>query len=141
MILGDVDAAMGLTGAVASHANDALLERSAYLVNGVVACGNCHDTRGPDMRPIAGMELAGGLVLEEEPFTVRIPNITPDMATGIGAWSDAEVIAALIEGTRPDGSQIHPIMPYGFYANMNKADIAALVAFLRTVKPVVNAVK
>ncbi|MDA0231569.1 MAG: hypothetical protein O3B21_15490 [Proteobacteria bacterium] len=93
------------------------------------------------MRLIVNMELAGGLVLEEKPFTVRIPKITPDLATGIGAWSNVEIIAALTNCVRPDGSQIHPFMPYGLYANMEKADIAALVAFLRTVKRVVKAQK
>jgi len=85
---------------------------------------------------------AGGLHLPLGPdMIVTTANITQDKETGIGAWSDAEIITGLTAGVRPDGSQIHPIMPYGFYANMDNADIAALVAFLRTVKPVVNAVK
>ncbi|MDP7345055.1 MAG: hypothetical protein QF767_17225 [Alphaproteobacteria bacterium] len=68
----------------ASHAADTLLERGAYLMNGIVACGNCHNMRGPDGRFIEGGELAGGFVIAETMFTARVPNITPDMATGIG---------------------------------------------------------
>ena len=141
LILGCAVAALALTGAIAAHAGDALVELGAYLVNGVVACGNCHNTRSPDMRFIEGMEFAGGLEVVEKPFTARVPNITHNMETGIGAWSDAEIATAITTGMRPDGSQIHPIMPSGFYATMEKADVDALVAFLRTVKPVVNAVK
>jgi mono/diheme cytochrome c family protein len=115
VILGFVAAAMGLTGAVASHANEALRERGAYLVNGVVTCGNCHNTRGPDMRFVEGMELAGGLTVFEKPFTARVPNITPDKETGIGAWSDAEIITAIRDGIRPDGSLIGPPMPFSQY--------------------------
>jgi len=136
LILGCAVAALALTGAIAAHAGDALAERGAYLVNGVVACGNCHNTRNPDMRFIEGMEFAGGLEVVEKPFTARVPNITPDMETGICAWSNDEIITAI-----RDGRQIHPIMPSGFYATMEKADVDALVAFLRTVKQVVNAVK
>ena len=50
LILGCAIAALSLTGAAASHAADALVERGAYLMNGIVACGNCHNTRSPDMR-------------------------------------------------------------------------------------------
>ncbi len=134
-------AAIIFSAAPASHAADTLLERGAYLMNGIVACGNCHNMRGPDGRFIEGGELAGGFVIAETMFTARVPNIPPDMATGIGAWSDAEIAAALTKGVRPDGGQLHPIMPSGFYASMTEADVDALVAFLRTVKPIVNAVR
>ena len=55
-----------LSGAVSSRAGETLLERGAYLMNGIVACGNCHNTRGPKGRFVEGMELAGGLVVAEE---------------------------------------------------------------------------
>jgi mono/diheme cytochrome c family protein len=86
------------SGALSLQAADSVPERGAYLMYGVVACGNCHNARGPDGRLIDGMELAGGLVVAEEAFTARVPNITPDRATGIGAWSDAEIAAALTQG-------------------------------------------
>ena len=136
MILGCAIAAMIFTGALASHAADTLLERGAYLMNGIVACGNCHNTRGPDFRFIEGMEFAGGLVVVEVPFTARIPNITPDIATGIGAWSDAEIITAIREGTRPDGTLIGPPMPFSQYRDMSDSDVKAIVAYLRQVPAV-----
>ncbi len=55
-------------------------------MNSIVACGNCHTPQGPT-GPIAGKELAGGLLLEDDAFTVRVPNITPDRETGVGAWT------------------------------------------------------
>ena len=122
MILACAVAALTLTGAFASHAGDALVERGAYLVNGVVACGNCHNTRGPDMRFIEGMAFAGGLTVVEKPFTARVPNITPDIETGIGAWSEAELITAIRDGIRPDGSLIGPPMPFSQYRGMSDND-------------------
>ena len=115
------------------------LERGAYLMNGIVACGNCHTPQGPD-GPLPGMELAGGLLIEDEAFTVRTPNITPDPETGIGGWSDEQIIAAMREGRRPDGSIIGPPMPIGLYRDMSDRDAAALVAYLRQVPPVRNEV-
>lgn len=141
LILGCAIAALCLTGATASHAADALVERGAYLVNGVVACGNCHNTRDADFRFIAGMAFAGGLVVEEMPFTARVPNITPDMATGIGAWSDQEVITAIRDGIRPDGSLIGPPMPFSQYRNMSDNDVNAIVAYLRQVPAVSHEVE
>ncbi len=133
--------AMTLFSAGFAHAgDDELVARGAYLVNGVVACGNCHNTRGPDLRFIPGMEFAGGFEVAEEPFTVRMPNITPDMETGIGAWSDAEIITAIRDGKRPDGSLIGPPMPFSQYRQMSDSDVIAIVAYLRTVPAVSNKV-
>jgi mono/diheme cytochrome c family protein len=118
---------------------ETLLERGGYLMNGIVACGNCHTPQGPN-GPLPGMELAGGLVIEEEAFTVRTPNITPDPETGIGLWTDQQIIAAIREGRRPDGRIIGPPMPIDQYRRMSDRDVKALVAYLRQVKPVHNQV-
>ena len=115
------------------------LERGAYLINSIVACGNCHTPQGPD-GPLPDMELAGGLVIQEEAFTVHTPNITPDPETGIGTWTDAQIIAAIRDGRRPDGRIIGPPMPIGLYRKMSDRDVQALVAYLRQVKPVHNQV-
>jgi mono/diheme cytochrome c family protein len=68
-------------------------------------------------------------------------NITPDKATGIGNWTDAQIITAIREGRRPDGSIIGPIMPIRLYRGMSDNDAKAIVAYLRSVKPVVNKVE
>jgi mono/diheme cytochrome c family protein len=118
---------------------ETLLERGNYLMNSIVACGNCHTPQGPD-GPLPGMELAGGLVIQDEAFTVHTPNITPDKETGIGKWTDAQIITAIREGRRPDGRIIGPPMPINLYRKMSDRDVRALVAYLRQVKPVHNQV-
>ena len=116
------------------------LERGRYLMESIVACGNCHTPKGPQ-GDIAEMELAGGFrVIEEGMFDVYAPNITPDAETGIGRWTDAQIILAIREGKRPDGSIIGPPMPIGLYRGMSDSDVRAIVAYLRAVKPIKNAV-
>lgn len=135
-------AAALLACAVASAptAAETPLERGTYLMQSIVACGNCHTPKGPDGE-LPGMELAGGFLIEMEPFTVYPPNITPDKETGIGNWTDAQLIAAIREGRRPDGSIIGPPMPIEFYRKMSDEDVTAIVAYLRAVKPVSNRVQ
>lgn len=113
------------------------LERGTYLMRSIVACGNCHTPQGPK-GPIPGMELAGGLKIEEKGFTVYTSNITPDPETGIGKWTDAQIITAIREGKRPNGTIIGPPMPIGLYRSMSDNDVRGIVAYLRTVKPVKN---
>jgi mono/diheme cytochrome c family protein len=79
---------------------ESLLERGTYLMQSIVACGNCHTPQGPE-GPLPGMELAGGLKMEDPAFTAYGANLTPDVETGIGGWSDEEIITAIREGRRP----------------------------------------
>jgi len=119
---------------------ETLLERGTYLMESIVACGNCHTPQGPN-GPIAGKNLAGGLVFEEPGFVAVASNITPDRETGIGGWTDAQIIASIREGKRPDGSTIGPPMPIEMYRGLSDWDVQAIVAYLRTVKPVRNVVQ
>ena len=116
----------------------ALLDRGRYLVEVTAACGNCHTPMGPQ-GPLPGRYLAGGTVFDEAPFRAVAPNITPDPETGIGRWSDAEIARAIREGKRPDGSAIGPPMPFAFYRGLSDRDVAAMVAYLRSVPPVRSA--
>jgi len=117
-----------------------LVERGAYLMNSIVACGNCHVRRDKDWRPLPALGLSGGMLFDEEPFKAYARNITPDLETGIGRWTDAQIIRAIREGIRPDGTVIGPPMPIAFYRGMSDADAQALVAYLRAQPPVKNAV-
>ena len=125
--------------AVSSAANaqpgSAQVERGRYLVNGIAACGNCHTQKGPQ-GPLPGMDLAGGQAFPEKHFTAFASNITPDMETGIGKWTDAQVIRALREGRRPDDSIIGPPMPIALYRGISDADAKAIVAYLRSLPAV-----
>ncbi len=119
---------------------ETLLERGTYLVQGIVACGNCHTPQGPD-GPVEGMELAGQFLIEVEgAFTAYAPNITPDRETGIGNWTDEQIATVIREGRRPDGSIVGPPMPIELYRDISDRDVAAIVAYLRTVPPVRNGV-
>jgi mono/diheme cytochrome c family protein len=123
----------------APAADAALLERGRYLVEVAAACGVCHTTRGPDGAPRAGMEQAGGRVFAERGFRAVAPNITPDPETGIGRWTDAQIADAIRNGRRPDGSLIGPPMPAESYRDIADRDLAAMVAYLRTIPPVRHA--
>jgi mono/diheme cytochrome c family protein len=119
-------------------AKDAEPDRGTYLMNGIVACGNCHTPKGPDGRAIADQELSGGLVIDTPAFHAVVPNITPDPDTGIGKWTDQQIIDAIRNGKRPDGSTIGPPMPIEFYRHMSDTDARAIVAYLRSVKAISN---
>ncbi len=113
----------------------ALVGRGRYLVNGIAACGNCHTQKGPQ-GPLPGMDLAGGQAFPEKHFTAFASNITPDPETGIGRWTEAQVIRALREGKRPDDSVIGPPMPIALYRGISDSDARAIVAYLRSVPAV-----
>jgi mono/diheme cytochrome c family protein len=132
-------ALLGTVGLGATGANaETLLERGTYLMQSIVACGNCHTPKGPS-GDIPGMELAGMAPFEKNPgFDANAPNITQDKETGIGNWTDAQIIASIREGKRPDGTIIGPPMPIGLYRGMSDWDVQAIVAYLRTVKPIKN---
>jgi mono/diheme cytochrome c family protein len=115
-----------LLASPALAAGDAARGREVFALAG--GCG-CHSMAD-------GPVGAGGRELPT-PFGMFYgTNITPDRDTGIGAWSDAEIIAAIREGVLPDGSVEAPVMPYVQYAGMSDADAHDLVAYLRTLPPV-----
>jgi len=119
---------------------ETLLERGSYLMQSIAACGNCHTPKGPKGE-LAGMELAGMAPMEVNPnFTANASNITPDKETGIGNWTDQQIIDSIREGKRPDGSIIGPPMPFGLYRGISDRDVKAIVAYLRSVKPVKNVI-
>lgn len=118
---------------------EAQLARGKYLAEAVMNCKACH-TPLDESGPVADKEYAGGLEVTEAFGTWRSPNITQDQKTGIGGWTDEQIIAAVREGKRPTGEQMYPVMPYDYFASATDEDMKALVAYLRTVKPIENAV-
>ena len=67
------------------------------------------------------------------------PNLTPDK-TGLGDWSEEQIITALQTGMRPDGRELAPIMPWHAFATLTKEDVTAIAAFLKSLPPVSNEV-
>ena len=117
--------------------------RGDYLVNTIMACGNCHTPRDAEGKAISEKAFSGGLTFATPAFTATAPNITPDLDTGIGSWSDAEIKRAMVEGNRPDhgrlaGVPLAAIMPANFYKALLPDDLDAIVGYLRGLKPVRN---
>ena len=131
---GSDTAGSGSGSAMTPAVDPKLVERGAYIAK-ASACLVCHTAvgpTGPDLANIGG----GGMEMKEKFGTWRSPNITPDKGTGIGNWTDEQIIAAVREGVRPDGAKLIAMMPYMNYNAMTDDDAKALVAFLRTLKPV-----
>jgi mono/diheme cytochrome c family protein len=122
-----------------ANAQSDLVKRGDYLVNGILTCGNCHSAKGPS-GDIPGKEFSGGLSWDEPPFKVTAPNITQDKETGIGNWSDSDIKKLMRTGEAPNGVHIAMVMPTGFYHIMTEHDLDAVVAYLRTLKPISNKV-
>lgn len=132
-----------MTGSVMTGnvmAQQGSVQRGEYLVNSIMTCQNCHTPRGEKGAMNFSKDLSGGLTFDEPPFKVTASNITPDPETGIGKWSDADIKKALQEGVRPNGSAIATVMPYPYYKVLTPGDLNSIVAYLKSVKPVVNKV-
>ncbi len=116
----------------------ARLERGSYLVNHVMACGMCHDSyeNGDLGKPKSeGMHLAGGNLMDEGAMKMFVPNITPDKETGIGSWTDDELMRAIRDGVTRDGTRMGPLMPFEAYRTLSDEDLRSVVAYLRSVEP------
>jgi mono/diheme cytochrome c family protein len=134
-----VGSGSGSGSATAPAPDPKLIARGEYL-SGIMGCPYCHLPLGPT-GPDFTRPFAGGLEIPEKFGTWRAPNITPDKETGIGRWTDEQIAAAIREGKRPDGDGLFPIMPYLNYNRMTDDDVKALVAYLRSVKPIANKVE
>lgn len=122
-----------------AQAQSALVKRGDYLVNTIMTCGNCHTPKGPK-GDVMEKAFSGGLSWDEPPFKVTAPNITQDKETGIGKWSAADLKKLLRTGVRPNGVAVATIMPTGFYGIITEHDMDAIVAYVRTIKPIKNKV-
>jgi len=111
-------------------------------------CSDCHTPIDDQGAPLPGMDFAGGMEFVETGHRVRSANITPDANTGIGSWTEQQFIekfkgfenptnATLAEHERAENT----VMPITAYAGMTREDLAAIYAYLRTVKPVTNRVE
>lgn len=95
-------------------------------------CASCHATPKQDDRT----RLGGGLALKSAFGTFYVPNISPDPRDGIGGWTEAQFVTAMIKGTSPDGRHYYPAFPYTSYQRMRVEDVRDLFAYLRTLPPV-----
>jgi len=116
------------------------LKRGEYLA-AIMDCGGCHTPGALVGKPDMSRALAGADVGFQIP-NVGIfypPNLTPDRETGLGQWSEADIVKAVRTGERPDGRVLVPIMPYHSYSKLTDQDAFALAAYLKSLKPIRNA--
>ena len=140
--------------------NNAAVERGRYLVR-ITGCHDCHSPKVQGMTPNLDLALSG------RPATTQLPtetktevhaspdltawqgpwgfsvasNLTPEPTTGIGTrYNEASFLATMRTGKKPNGTPIMPPMPSEVYQNMTDDDLKAIFAYLRTIKPVRNAV-
>ena len=115
------------------------VERGRYLAEAMTGCPACHspiDESRPGDFPVADMLYAGRTFTGAFPGTIVAPNLTPDPETGIGAWTDGEIVRAIREGVSRDGRPLFPLMNYPHYRDLSDEDVLAIVAYLRTMKPI-----
>ena len=117
--------------------NDAA--RGEYLVRTVAVCGHCH---AADPKHDPDGPLSGGMEFRNWRFgTVRAANLTPDGETGLGAWTEAEIVRALRSGQHKDGRLLVPVMPYGWFHEMSDDDALAVARYLKAQPAVQNPVR
>jgi len=118
-------------------------KRGRHLVQIAGGCG-CHGPNFAGWRP-GGPDTFPRAAPYGERFVtpdggVPAPNITPDVDTGIGRWTDDQITRAIADGVDPSGAKLNPIMPYNSYAGMTSDDVHAIVAYLHCLRPVHNVV-
>lgn len=119
------------------------IARGEYLANHVTICIDCHSKRdwtrfsGPPAEDSKGM---GGELFDQKfgfPGTYYAKNITPE---GVSRYTDGELFRVITTGVNKDGRAMFPVMPYHYYGQMDEEDINSIIAYIRTLKPIKNAV-
>jgi mono/diheme cytochrome c family protein len=110
---------------------------NGMLVFNAGGCSSCHATPDQPDR----LKLGGGLALHSPFGTFYVPNISADMADGIGRWTEANFVTALVKGTSPSGAHYFPAFPYTSYQHAKFEDIRDLFAYLKTLEPVSGKVR
>ena len=113
---------MLLIGAIPAVAEEDAVSRGEYLVR-AGGCFSCHTVAGEE-------KLTGGRALATPFGAFYSPNITPDLETGIGRWTDAQFLRALREGVRPDGANYFPVFPYPSFTGIIDGDAVAIKDYL-----------
>jgi mono/diheme cytochrome c family protein len=113
------------------------IARGKSIVRDAAVCGGCHSAseRDPDGALSGGKEFRDWRI-----GTIRGANLTPDDATGLGTWSEAEIVRAMRNGVRKDGRLLAPVMPYEWFHGMSDDDAFAVARYLKSLAPVRNEV-
>jgi mono/diheme cytochrome c family protein len=115
--------------ALAPHTANLDNGKTMFLIGG---CASCHATPGQDDKT----KLGGGFGLKSPFGTFYTPNISPDPNDGIGKWTEADFVTAMVKGTSPDGRHYFPAFPYTSYQRIGTGDLRDLFAYLKTLPAV-----
>jgi mono/diheme cytochrome c family protein len=115
--------------ALAAHTPNLDNGKTMFLIGG---CASCHATPGQDDKT----KLGGGVGLKSPFGTFYTPNISPDPNLGIGKWTEANFVTAMVKGTSPDGRHYFPAFPYTSYQRIGTGDLRDLFAYLKTLPAV-----
>lgn len=122
-------AAFSSSAAAQSQEGDKdLIARGQYIFSVAGGCA-CHTAP-------KGTPHVGARELPIPMAKIYSTNLTADKETGLGGWSDQQIHDAMVKGVRPNGGKLLPVMPFEAYSGMAEEDIKALIAYLRTLKPV-----
>jgi mono/diheme cytochrome c family protein len=116
---------------------DTRIERGQYLV-AIAGCGDCHTPGSlighPDQARFLGGSDVGFAIPGEGVFVG--PNLTPDHDTGLGSWSEQQIVTAITTGARPDGRMLAPVMPWPGFSHLTRSDALAIAAYLKSLPAV-----
>ena len=123
-------------------ADSAAVERGRYLAEGLLLCVICHSERDwdrPGGPPVEGMAAAGRVWWDdEERGRLVAPNLTPDTETGIGRWTDEELVRSIRTGIGRDGRHLHLLAYSDALRHLADRDVEAVIAYLRSLEPIHN---
>lgn len=101
------------------------------LIFAAGGCASCHATEGQQDRT----RLGGGHGLKSPFGTFYAPNVSPHPERGIGRWSEADFVTAMLKGVSPAGDHYYPAFPYTSYQRMSVPDVRDLFAYMKTLPP------
>lgn len=126
------------------YPRDALKPYTANLANGetmfnIGGCASCHATPKEDAKDEDRLKLGGGHALKTPFGTFKVPNISPDVATGMGGWTEYQFVNAMLRGMGRNGEHLYPAFPFTSYQRMRLDDVRDLFAYLKTLPVVAKA--
>ena len=135
-----VGAVAGTAFAAANVAKNKSRAQQIKLGERLAFVGGCNDCHTPGTfygNPDPKRTLSGSELGWEGPWGVTYPrNLTPDKETGIGTWTEEDIVRAIKTGQRPDKSPLLPPMPWPMYAHMTDEEAYAVAAYLKSIPPV-----
>jgi len=113
--------------ALAGLTGDATRGATVFAAAG---CASCHTA--PESAATEAPVLSGGKRFVSEFGTFIAPNITNDQSQGVGGWTDAQIVEAVMRGVSPRGAHYYPALPYDAYAKAEPQDMLDMVVYLRS---------